>query len=94
VIEEFYRAKFGICAIEQTKLERDDVDYLFGDVASVSTDVVAEKEFNKGDSVLLVLEKQGGLVEAMEMVGRIQVKAEEDFTKTKRKQKDSFFVGS
>lgn len=58
VVDDFHRAKFGLCAIKKRQLATADLRALFGDLLpKVHSLSLLEKEFSKGDSVLLVFEK-------------------------------------
>jgi len=63
VLDEL-RSKFNICAIKKKKIDMLNLEYLFKDLCpkthSMST---LETEFNRGDSVLLVLEKTKAITE-------------------------------
>jgi len=62
ILDEFHRAKFNICAIKKKKIDILNLEYLFKDLApkthSLST---LESEFNRGDSIILVVEKTNAI---------------------------------
>ena len=57
---------------------------LFDDLHSVDLDTV-KTEMAKGDSIMIVVEKNGAVNEANEIVGTAKIVNESDFLKTKKK---------
>ena len=49
-------------------------------------EVLTSLELSKGNSVLVVLEKEKAVSEIQELVGRFEIKNKNDFEKTKKKQ--------
>ena len=49
-------------------------------------EVLSSQELSKGNSVLVVLEKEKAVSEIQELVGRFEIKNKNDFEKTKKKQ--------
>ena len=70
------------------KLEKEDVDALFGDLAPrfYNLEILSQLEFSKGYSVIAVFEKEKAVNEIQEVVGRFEIKNKNDFEKTKKKQ--------
>lgn len=65
LMDEFYRNKFNIAAFQKKELSRDDLQMYFSDLVPKFHDLdVLEPEFQKGDSVILVLEKVKAIEEA------------------------------
>ena len=80
VMDDFHRAKFGLCAIKKRPLANADLRALFGDLQpKVHNIVVLEKEFTKGDAVLLVFEKAKAIESAQALVGKFGIKVSSDF---------------
>lgn len=86
VLDEFSRAKLNICALKKKKVDRLNLEHLFKDLApkthSLST---LENEFNRGESIILVVEKQNAIVEIEELIGKFSIKINSDYEKKKTK---------
>jgi len=86
VLDELSRAKFNICAIKKKKIDMLNLEYLFKDLApkthSLST---LEGEFNRGESVILVVEKTKAITEVQELIGTFSIKINSDWEKKKSK---------
>ena len=89
VIEDFYRAKFTICAIKKRTFSRQDLQTHFKDCMPRLHNLDhLEQEFKRGDSVMLVLEKPGKAVEAAnKLIGEVSIKTFNDFLKRKKDTK-------
>lgn len=80
VLDDFYRAKFSLCALKKRALSRDDLTALFGDlIPKVHNLAVLEKEFFRGESVLMVLEKAKALESAQALIGKFGIKVPSDY---------------
>ena len=84
IMEELQKAKFNICAVKKKKIDMLNLENLFADLApkthSLST---LETEFNRDESLLLVLEKTKALTEVQELIGTFSVKINSDWEKKK-----------
>ena len=87
MLDDLYRAKYNICAVTRVTLEREDVDFLFADLAPrfFNTEVMYTHEFSKGPSILVVVEKEKAVNEVVDFIGRIDIKSKTDFDKPKKK---------
>ena len=87
ILEELQRAKFNICALKKKKIDILNLEHLFSDLApkthSLST---LETEFNRDESLLLVIEKTKAITEIQELIGTFSVKINSDWEKKKQKQ--------
>jgi hypothetical protein len=81
--------------MNKVELERNDLDFLFSDLAPklYYLDVMWEHEFSKGPSFLLVVEKEKAINEAFSLIGKFEIKTATDFEKSKKKS-SSFFMPS
>ena len=81
IMEDFTRRKFTICSIAKQELEKGDVEFLFSDLAPrlYDLDLLWSHEFSRGQSVLLVLEKDKAVSDAQDIIGRFEVKNKNDF---------------
>jgi hypothetical protein len=63
VIEDIHRSKFNICALKQKQLTKDDMTVLFKDLAPrrFNIDVMCDNQFQAGESILVVVEKEKAL---------------------------------
>lgn len=84
ILEELQRAKFNICALKKKKIDILNLEHLFSDLApkthSLST---LETEFNRDESLLLVIEKTKAITEIQELIGTFSVKINSDWEKKK-----------
>lgn len=88
VLDDFHRAKFGLCALKKRPLSKDDLSALFGDLApKVHNLAMLEKEFLRGDSVLAVLEKAQAIESAQSLIGRFGIKVASDYELKKLSRK-------
>ena len=64
-MEELSRRKFTICNIQRVQLEKDDVDFLFCDIAPrlVNIETLWGLELSKGQSCLIVVEREKAISE-------------------------------
>lgn len=80
VMDDFHRARFGLCAIKKRSLASADLRALFGDLQpKVHNLAILEKEFTKGDAVLLVFEKAKAIESAQALIGKFGIKVSSDF---------------
>lgn len=80
VLDDFYRAKFNLCALKKRALSSPDLKDLFGDLApKVHSLAVLEKEFLRGESVLMVFEKAKAIESAQSLIGKFGIKVTSDY---------------
>jgi len=88
VLDDSYRAKFGLCAIKKRALDRDDLEALFGDlVPKVHSLYMLEKEFARGESILMVFEKASAIDAAQSLIGKFGIKVSSDYELKKLSKK-------
>lgn len=88
VLDDFHRAKFGLCALKKRPLSREDLGALFGDlVPKVHNLAVLEAEFLRGDSVLMVLERAQAIESAQSLIGRFGIRVASDYELKKLSKK-------
>lgn len=91
VIEEFYRAKFNICALKKKPIGKPNLEALFQDlIPKVHSLELLDMEFRRGDSIVMVVEKPKAIEEAQELIGKFGIKVGSDFEKKKRKTQAGF----
>ena len=88
VLDDFYRAKFGLCALKKRALSSEDLNELFGDlIPKVHSLAALEKEFLRGESVLMVLEKAKAIESAQSLIGKFGIKITSDYESKKLSKK-------
>ena len=95
IMDGFLRSKLAICAIKKKDLVGDSLKHLFADLVPRTHSLeTLEGEFKRGESILLVLEKQKAVAEVEELIGKFSIKLNSDFEKKKQMKKTSFQFNS
>ena len=91
IMDEFLRSKFNLCAVKKMDVIGETLQNLFSDLVprTHSLDTL-EGEFKRGESVMLVLEKQKAITEAEELIGKFSIKLNSDYEKKKQMKKTTF----
>jgi len=95
VMDEFLRSKFAICAVKKKEIVGESLQYLFADLAPrIHSLETLEGEFKRGESIMLVLEKQKAITEVEELIGKFSIKLNSDYEKKKQMKKTTFQFNS
>lgn len=95
IMDEFLRSKFAICALKKKEIVGETLQHLFADLVPRTHSLeTLEGEFKRGESVMLVLEKQKAITEVEELIGKFSIKLNSDYEKKKQMKKTSFQFNS
>jgi len=95
IMDEFLRSKFAICAVKKKEVVGEALQHLFADLVPRTHSLeTLEGEFKRGESVMLVLEKQKAITAVEELVGKFSIKLNSDYEKKKQFKKTSFQFNS
>lgn len=76
IIEDLIKSKYTVCETSIQKLTRQDIDFLFEDQRRFLILDILEKEFQKGESMLIVLEKEYALTDIHKLIGKFEIKSQ------------------